>query len=83
MVNCGRRLASRLKHGGVVLTRIVLNVWDDHKVEPLRILLRDLSYVEIQTDELPKVWDGSLKAIDNPITVGNFRTYSREELHER
>jgi hypothetical protein len=29
------------------------------------------------------VWDGSLRAIDNPITVGDFRMYSREELHKR
>jgi len=65
------------------LTRIVLDVLDDHKVEPLRVLLRDLSYVEMHADETLKVWDGSLKAIDNPVTVGNFRKYSREELHER
>ena len=65
------------------MTRIVLNVLDDHKAEPLRVLLRDLSYIEIQAEEVQKVWDGSLKAIDNPIAVGNFRTYSREELHER
>ena len=65
------------------MTRIVLNVLDDHKVEPLRVLLRDLSYVEIQVDESLKVWNGGLKAMDNPISVGNFRTYSREELHER
>ena len=65
------------------MTRIVLNVLDDHKVEPLRVLLRDLSYVEMYAEETLKVWDGSLKAIDSPITVGNFKTYSREELHER
>lgn len=65
------------------MTRIVLDVLDDQKAEPLMLLLRDLSYVNIQMDDRLKVWDGSLRAIDNPITVGDFRMYSREELHER
>ena len=65
------------------MTRIVLNVLDEQKAEPLMLLLRDLSYIDIQKDEGVKVWDGSLKAIDNPVTVGDFRVYSREELHER
>ena len=69
--------------GELVLTRIVLNVLDDRKVESLRVLLCDLSYVEIQVDEFPKIWNCSFKAMDNPISVGDFRTYSREELHER
>ena len=68
--------------GELVLTKIVLDVLDDHKVEPLGVLLRDLSYVEVQVDESLKIWNGGLKAIENPISVGNFRTYSREELHE-
>ncbi|GHV50842.1 hypothetical protein FACS1894216_03760 [Synergistales bacterium] len=67
------------------MTRIVLNVLDEQKAEPLMILLRDLSYIAVQDDydNGLKTWDGSLKVLDNPITVNDFRVYSREELHER
>ena len=54
------------------MTRIVLDV-EEHKVEPLVALLSDLPYVKMQVDDDLKVWDGSLKAINNPITVENFR----------
>jgi hypothetical protein len=72
-----------VKKEGFILTRIILNVLDDQKAEPLMLLLRDLSYVDIEENDGLKIWDGSIKAIDSPITVGDFRVYSREELHER
>jgi hypothetical protein len=48
-------------------------------------LLQDLSYVNVEKnigDNL-KIWDGSLPVLDNPIAVEDFRTFSKEELHER
>lgn len=65
------------------MTRIVLNVSDDRKAESLMVLLRDLSYVDLQVDDGLKVWNGNLSAIENPVHVGAFKIYSREELHER
>ena len=46
-------------------------------------VLANFDMEEMHTEEALKAWDGSLKATDNPIAVGNFKTYSREELHER
>jgi hypothetical protein len=69
--------------GGKFLTRIVLNVLDDRKAETLMALLRDLSYVDVQADDGVKVWDGKLESIDSPVEAGDFRIFSREELHER
>jgi hypothetical protein len=67
------------------MSRIVLNVLDERKVGPLRVLLNDLSYIRLQDDEDGdlKMWDGSLKVLDSPVTVGDFKIYSRDELHER
>jgi len=67
------------------MSRIVLNVLDERKAGPLRALLNDLPYIRLQDDgdNGMKTWDGSLKALDSPVTVGDFKIYSRDELHER
>ena len=65
------------------MTKIVLKVKDEQKAKSLVVLLRDLDYVDLETDEDLKVWDCDLPAIDNPVFVRDFRIYSRDELHER
>ena len=67
------------------MSRIILNVTDERKVEPLMVLLQDLSYVNVEKniEDNLKIWEGALPVLDNPIAVEDFRTFSREELHER
>jgi hypothetical protein len=66
------------------MARIVLNVLDDEKAESLIVLLRGLSYIDVQVEDNMKIWNGSdLRALDNPVSVSDFKIYSREELHER
>jgi hypothetical protein len=60
--------------------QILLNISDEQKAKSLISLLSDLSYVNIQTDNILKTWEG----IEiNPIIVDDFKMFSREELHER
>ena len=65
------------------MSRIVLNIRDETKVETLLTVMRDLPYVEAQIDVTPKKWCGSLSALDNPIQISGFKKFTREELHER
>ena len=65
------------------MSRIVLNVRDETKVETILSFIRDLPCVEAQLDFVPKKWKGNLTALDNPIHVPDFRTFTRDELHER
>jgi hypothetical protein len=60
--------------------QIVLDITDEQKAKSLISLLRDLSYVNIQSEIKLKVWEGI--KID-PVKVDNFKKFSREELHER
>ena len=66
------------------MAKIVLDV-PDERAESLIVLLRDLSYIRVREADGGglKVWDGTLPVLDDPIAVGDFRAYSREELHER
>jgi hypothetical protein len=67
------------------MTKILLNVLDEQKTESLMVLLRDISFIDVQEvrDDGLKIWDGAIAALDYPIAAGDFKIYSREELHER
>jgi hypothetical protein len=67
------------------MAKIMLNVSDEQKAESLMVLLRDLSYIDVQEviDDGLKTWDGTIAALNHPITIGDFKIYSKEELHER
>jgi hypothetical protein len=60
--------------------QIVLDITDEQKAKSLISLLKDLSYVNIQSETNLKVWQGI--RVD-PIKIDNFKKFSREELHER
>ena len=64
------------------MSRIVLDIRDKEKVESFLMFIRDLPYVEA-IDSTTKKWKGRLSALDNPIHVTGFRTFTREALHER
>lgn len=65
------------------MTKIVLNVKDEQKANLLLSLFRDLEYVEAKAEATEKVWLGDLPVFENPISVPNFKMYTREELYER
>ena len=65
------------------MTRIVLNVSDERKVDMLLSLLGDLDYVDVHAEITEKVWNGYLPVFDNPVYIPGFKMFSREELHER
>jgi hypothetical protein len=67
------------------MAKIILNVSDEQKAESLMVLLRDLSYIDVQEvlDDGLKVWDGTITTLNHPIAIGDFQIYSKEELHER
>ena len=67
----------------MIMTKIILNISDERKVDTLLSFICDLPYIEVQTDHIPKKWKGQLSALDNPVHVSEFRVFTREELHER
>jgi len=64
------------------MTRIVLDVQNEQKVNLLLSLFRDLDYVDAQTENIEKVWNGDLPALVNPVSIPDFTMFSREELYE-
>jgi len=66
----------------VALARIIIDIQDDTKVGNVLALVQDLEYVKASVDE-EKIWSGHLPVFDHPITLPEFRKYSREELHDR
>jgi hypothetical protein len=58
---------------------------DEQKAESLMVLLRDISFIDVHEirDDGLKIWDGAIAALDCPIVAGDFKIYSKEELHER
>jgi hypothetical protein len=65
------------------MVRIILNVHDEQKAKRLLAFLGDLDYVDVAAETNEKVWKGNLPVFDDPISVGDFKTYTRDELHER
>ena len=65
------------------MAQIVLNVENEQKANLLLSLFRDLDYVEVETKSSEKVWLGDLPVLKNPISIPDFKMYSREELYER
>ena len=64
------------------MARIILDVQDDTKVSVVLSLVQDLEFVKTSVDE-EKIWGGQLPVFSHPITLPEFRKYSREELHDR
>ena len=64
------------------MARIILDLQDDTKVSVVLALIQGLDYVKTSVDE-EKVWNGHLPVFDHPITLPEFRKYTREELNDR
>ena len=62
------------------MTRIVLDVINENKVDLLLSLFRDLDYVDAQTEKADKIWKGDLPVLENPVFIPGFTMFSREEL---
>jgi hypothetical protein len=58
--------------------QIVLDITDEQKAKLLISLLKDLSYVNIQSETNLKVWKGIQV---EPVKIDNFKKFSREELY--
>jgi hypothetical protein len=65
------------------MAQIVLNVENEQKANLLLSLFHDLDYVEVETKSSEKVWLGDLPVLKKPISVPDFKMYSKEELYER
>jgi len=65
------------------MTRIVLNVEDEKKAHMLLSLFSDLDYVDAHTETDEKVWIGDLPVFANPVSIPDFKMFSREDLNER
>ena len=65
------------------MSRIMIDIKDETKVEIFLTLINDLPYVDARIDHAPKKWKGNLSALNTPINIQGFSVFTRNELHER
>ena len=66
----------------IALIRIMIDVHNDTQAGVVLSRVQDLDFVKTVVGE-EKVWNGHLPVFDHPITLPEFKKYSREELHDR
>lgn len=68
------------------MKQLILNVKDESKFDILMKFLKEINFVEVQSedgDKNLKVWGDIPESMLNPTKVGNFKMFSRDELYER
>ena len=64
------------------MIKITIDVQNDAQADEVLSRLQDLDFIKTVVDD-EKVWNGHLPVFDHPVTLPEFRKYSREELHDR